>query len=112
MQNHAIADALLKTQQGKVLVVEARKVVGIRFRELDEVAYQTWVKHAPKEHGNHYGLYKAASARIRELAAQGGEDYRMALSLLKTAWLSREDFESAAGWLTNSLQRRDLGYQF
>lgn len=110
---HSLADAFKKSKGGETLVIEAKKVISPRFNELNELAHHTWVRCVPQnQRGNHFPLFKAAKTRIRELAAQGGEDYEIALHLLKMAWVDRHHFEDAAKWFCNPLQLKELGYHY
>ena len=109
-KNCAIADAFMKTREGKAIVIEAKKSIHPRFKELDQLAYRTYVSAAPS---NHYHLYRAAIGRIRDLAASGGQDFEQALHCLKMAWVDRKSFEKAGQCLVpDEKVRYRLGYRW
>lgn len=109
-KNNAIADAFLKTREGKAVVIEAKKAIHPQFKELDSLAYRTYVGAAPS---NHYHLYRASKRRISDLSASGGKDFEHAMYLLKLAWVDRESFEKAGKFLVPDEKiRANLGYRW
>jgi hypothetical protein len=110
-KNCALADAFMKTREGKQIVSEAKNVIGPRIRELDELAYGTYVKFARPR--SHFDLYKAAKPRIRELGVAGGSEYDKAALYLRSAWVDRADFERAGKFLVPDQKvRTELGYRW
>lgn len=110
--SRSIADAFMKTRKGKSIVVEAKNAIRPRYRELDHLAYVTYVSSTPPNQ-NHYHLYKAAKPRIRELAAAGDDKYNEASTALKCAWTDRGHFEKAGKLLVpDQMIRTSLGYRW
>jgi len=105
--NSAIADALLRSQAGKAIVVEAKGAIHGRINELRQLIHYTFVEGVPgegrlqaerKRYG--YWIYRSAERKARALAAKGGAEYDSALFKVKQAWTGPEAFQDAVEVLT------------
>ena len=104
-RNPAIADALLRTQSGKHIVLEARheiksQEIGTRIRQLKELVYATFVSQVPDGHRVHRDVYQDAKPVIRALGVKGGSEYVQAMTALKYAWTSQEACREAVKLIT------------
>jgi len=95
-------DALVKTQQGRVMALEARKYqkeIAERIRNLNELVHDTFIVNVPAQHRcranaqRHWEVFKAAKARIRDLGRQGGPEYDRVFNTVKWTWNSKECYE-------------------
>lgn len=103
-------DAVAKTDNGKVMVVEA-KAIGTRVRDLRELAHSTimemtkttrwykkrfyelmkerrWGKKSTVKHP--FDLFKASKPVLKEIAVNGGQEYKATLMILQYTWSSRK----------------------
>jgi hypothetical protein len=87
----SMRDAMVKTEAGKTLVIQARECQK-RYGELRELVYQTFVgEFCPKGQARFDVFKTAISSRgqVKVLADKGGEDYGRAVMSLKWAWNDR-----------------------
>jgi hypothetical protein len=104
-RNPAIADALLKTQDGRQIAVQARREIkgqeiASRIRQLKELVYDTFVANVPAGHRIHREIYQMAKPVIRDLGARGGADYDRAVTAVKFAWSSQQNCHDAVKLIT------------
>lgn len=91
--------ALSQTKAGRNLKWQARRKIArekereeirARIRALKELAHDTFVRKTRR-----WDVYDAARQNIRNLGARGGPEYEKALSAVKFAMVSRDDFRDA-----------------
>ena len=104
-RNPAIADALLKTQDGRHIVFEARheiksQEIGTRIRQLKALVYETFVSKVPEGHRVHRDVYQDAKPVIRSLGVKGGIEFTRAITALKFAWSSQDACRDAVKLIT------------
>jgi len=106
-----IADALAKSKEGRVLVVEAKKRQSARYEQIRELAHTTWVSACPSnQKGRHYRLFKAAKKELRKIALEGGESYEEMTQALRLAWVDPARFRKAVDLAVDNPV--ELGYHY
>ena len=99
----SIRDALSRTDDGRVLIVEAtqaKTAVHDRFVAMDELCRSKFIQE-PRDRREPWnvekgrGLFSQAAARIRQLAAKGGREYDVAMIALENAWADKLSYEYA-----------------
>jgi len=98
LHNPAIRDALLKTNVGQTLLVEAKieaKEIGRRIRQLKELVHSTFVADVPGGFQKRFDIYQRAKPHVQELGRLGGSAYDEAVLKVKFAWTCRQAFHEA-----------------
>jgi hypothetical protein len=126
----SIRDAFVKSEAGKILVIEAREtearirahirkveqwmhrkinaevkflkdpVVYDRNRDLETLVHDTFVK-VPRGQQSRPDVYKAARDTVFVAAAEGGQAYDSLVTLVKYTWKSPEDYKRTIEALTS-----------
>lgn len=94
----SIRDALLKTQKGHSLVIEAKNrsvEIRDRVRYLKNLVHSTFVSNVPPGFRKRFDVYLMAKPQIRKLAKRGGESYNAAVEAVRWAWTSRRAYREA-----------------
>ena len=86
-----IRDALLSTEKGKTLVIQARAIPA-RISTLDQLVYESFPYH----------IYRKARNRIKSVCYAGGEAYEEAEQVVLNSRDSQVDWAIAVDYLTRS----------
>jgi hypothetical protein len=104
----SIRDALSRTSDGRVLIVEATQAktsVHDRFVAMDDLCRAKFIQE-PRDRREPWNVEKGremfskAAARIRQLATKGGREYDVAMHALANAWTDKLSYEYAVMEMT------------
>ena len=96
----SIADALIKTRNGRVVYMQANQIPE-RIRALKQLVHDTFVLpirkggFRPDYRQVRFDVYKASRNRIIDLAKGSEEEFDAAIAAVKFAWTSYDDYQDA-----------------